>query len=89
MISPTERKTIEETAREFGVGRLWLFGSSLDETREAYDIDLAVEGIEPRLFFEFYGKLIRRLSRPVDLVDLSKPVAIAQIIRKTGVCIYG
>ncbi len=51
MISPDIRKTIVECAREFDVKAMWIFGSSLEDDSVARDIDLAVEGVPPELFF--------------------------------------
>jgi hypothetical protein len=53
------------------------------------DIDLAVEGIRPNVFFKFYGELLRSLSKPVDLVDLSRKSLFNRIIEEKGVKIYG
>ena len=67
---------------------VWLFGSALEDEEKATDIDLAVEGLAPEHFFEFYGRLFFTLSKPVDLVDLSQNPPIAIIIREKGVRIY-
>ncbi len=89
MISEASVKTIKECAHKFAVNRVWLFGSSMEEERGAVnDIDLAVEGLSPDLFFKFYAQLFMSLSKPVDLVDLSQNPPIAEIIRKRGMCIY-
>jgi len=61
----------------------------LDRNSEYNDIDLAVKGIKPEVFFKFYGELLRSLSKPVDLVDLSKKSLFNQIIEEKGVKIYG
>ena len=66
-----------------------MFGSSLDASREANDIDLAVEGVSPRDFFRFYGELILALSKPVDVVDLSGRSKFLDLIRRNGVLLYG
>jgi hypothetical protein len=50
--------------------------------------DLAVEGLQPEKFFDFYGRLFFELPKPVDLVDLSQNPPIAAIIRSQGVSIY-
>ena len=90
MLSAFEQETIEQCATEFGVQTVWLFGSSLEEGSEARDIDLAVEGLRPELFFKFYARLVWALPRPVDLVDLSEPtLSLAPIIRARGKRIYG
>jgi hypothetical protein len=43
----------------------------------------------PNVFFKFYGELMRNLSKPVDLVDLSGKSLFNQIIGEKGVKIYG
>lgn len=88
MLSPEIRKTIAECAHEFDVKAVWIFGSSLEDDSLARDIDLAVEGILPELFFKFYARLFMALPKPVDLVDLSQDLPIASIIRAKGVAIY-
>ena len=88
MLSARLQKTISECAREFDVKTVWLFGSSLQDDSNSRDIDLAVEGISPKLFFKFYARLFIALPKPVDLVDLSQNISIASIIRTKGVPIY-
>ena len=88
MISPDIRKIIVECAREFDVKGVWIFVSSLEDDSIARDIDLAVEGIPPEMFFKFYARLFMSLPKPVDLVDLSQDIPIASIIRTKGVNIY-
>ena len=88
MLSAKLQRTISECAREFDVKTVWLFGSSLHNDSNSQDIDLAVEGISPKLFFKFYARLFMALPKPVDLVDLSQNISIASIIRRKGVPIY-
>ena len=68
MLGKKEQKIIKECAAKYRVSSVFLFGSSLHS--KGRDIDLAVKGIAPRLFFRFYGELFKALPRPVDLVDL-------------------
>ena len=89
MISETDKTAIIDLATRYQVGKILLFGSSADPARPARDIDLAVEGIKPELFFKFYGDLIFSLSSPVDVVDLSADTKFNQIIRQEGIRIYG
>ena len=89
MIADSDRETIIRYARKYNARSVYLFGSSLDDRREASDIDLAVEGIAPAAFFRFYGELLRHLSRPVDVVDLSKKTLFSQMVEERGVRIYG
>lgn len=89
MLTAAEQEIIEQYAKEFGVRGVWLFGSSLEEESKASDIDLAVEGLRPELFFKFYARLAWALDKPVDLVDLSEPIGLVPLIRARGKRIYG
>jgi len=89
MISPEDRDSITRIAERYGVGRLLLFGSSIDPARQASDIDLAVEGLAPEKFFRFYGDLLFGVSMPVDLVDLSEDTKFNRLVRDEGVLLYG
>lgn len=89
IISEEDLDTISFYAKKYKVQAVYLFGSMLDNTNQANDIDLAVRGIHPRLFFKFYGKLLRHLSKPVDLVDLSLESLFTQLIKEEGIKIYG
>jgi predicted nucleotidyltransferase len=89
MISEKDRIKIIELAKKYKVSSVYLFGSSLDINSEANDIDLGVKGIEPKLFFKFYGEILRLLSKSVDLVDLSEETLFNNIVEKNGVKIYG
>lgn len=88
MISEKDRQIIISLATKFNVRELFLFGSSLEQGAEANDIDLAVRGIAAGDFFDFHGKLLRYLSRPVDVVDLANPSRFTKLVEKNGVKIY-
>ena len=89
MISERERKIIILYAKKYNVSSIFLFGSSIEKDKESNDIDIGVKGIEPRLFFKFYAELFKHLSKPVDLVDLSKRSLFNDLVEETGVRIYG
>lgn len=88
MISSNLIETVRACAKDFGVKSVWLFGSALDDEDQATDIDLAVEGLVPEKFFDFYGRLFFELPKPVDLVDLEQDQPITAIVRSKGVRIY-
>lgn len=88
MITDAEKKIIEDCARKYAVKRVILFGSAV-ERDDARDIDLGVEGIEARLLFKFIGELIRRLPRPVDVVDMSTPTLFGQLVSREGIPLHG
>lgn len=85
MISAKDRETILELARKYQVSRVLLFGSSLSETTEGRDIDIAIEGIAEKDYFAFYGELLFRLSKPVDVIDLTKKSKFVEMIMREGV----
>lgn len=89
MITEKDKNAISHLARQYGVHKVLLFGSCAEGQKEARDIDLGVIGIEPRRFFEFYGELMFRLSKPVDLIDLSKDTKFNAIVKREGIPIYG
>jgi predicted nucleotidyltransferase len=88
MISDVDKRKIQDLARRYGVKRLILFGSSAREGEDGRDIDLAIEGFPPGLFFRLYGDLLLSLSKPVDLVDISEPSKFSSLIIEEGVPLY-
>ena len=60
-----------EYLKSIGCTEIYVFGSAArGDAREDSDLDIAVRGIPADKFFTFYGELMTRLSRPVDLIDL-------------------
>jgi predicted nucleotidyltransferase len=88
MLSQESLDVIRKCARDYDVESVWLFGSALEDEATAHDIDLAVEGIDPRKFYDFYGSLFFSFRKPVDLVDMSEEIPIVILIRAQGVRIY-
>jgi len=89
MITEKDKNAISLLASRYGVHKVLLFGSSIEGQKEARDIDLGVIGIEPKRFFEFYGDLMLSLSKPVDLIDLSKDTRFNALVKREGIPIYG
>ena len=89
MISESDKRKIREVSEKYHVKRVLLFGSSLDATRESQDIDIAVEGISPKDFFKYYGDLMLKLSKPIDVIDLSERSKFTKLIQQEGVMLYG
>ncbi len=88
MIADKEKKTIQDLARKYHASRVLLFGSALSDTVESRDIDIAVEGIPDKDFYAFYGELLCALSKPVDVVDLSKKTKFTELVLQEGVVLY-
>jgi len=88
VISDRDLNTIRTYARKFNLSSVILFGSSL-KGDDFNDIDLGVKGLDPALFFSFYGQLMLHLSTNVDVVDLTQENAFNRIVESEGVEIYG
>jgi len=88
MITDTDKNIIEQLARKYHARRVVLFGSSLSPTQEYRDIDIGVEGIEEKDFYAFYGELLFALSKPVDIIDLSKKTRFIELILREGIPLY-
>jgi predicted nucleotidyltransferase len=88
MITDTDKKIIEELARKYHAKRVVLFGSSLSPSWEYRDIDIGVEGVEGKDFYTFYGELLFALSKPVDVIDLSKKTRFIELILREGIPLY-
>ncbi len=89
MINENDKIRIVELSRKYGVRRVFLFGSSVSPAGQPTDIDLAVEGLPEKFFFQFYGELISDLSMPVDLVDMGRKTMFTGLIAKEGLLLYG
>ena len=89
MITEKDKSIIIDYAKKYNVSQVFLFGSSIKKDKEPNDIDIGVKGIDPRLFFKFYAELYKHLSKPVDLVDLSKKSLFNELVEETGERIYG
>jgi predicted nucleotidyltransferase len=89
MISATDKARIAGLCEKYRVSKALLFGSSASGSAISHDIDLAVAGVAPSQFFRFYGELMFSLSKPVDLVDLSRESSFTRLILAEGIPVYG
>ena len=90
MIPENELKKVIEIAKKYGVGKLYLIGSSLSKsTEQVHDYDFAVSDVLQGEFFKFYGELFMVMPKNVDLIDLSgKITKFKKIILREGRLIY-
>ena len=84
MISDEDKQTIQTIARKYRASRVLLFGSALSGSSESRDIDIGVEGIPGEDFFAFYGELLCLLSKPVDVIDLSRKSKFVDMVLHEG-----
>jgi predicted nucleotidyltransferase len=89
MITKKDKDTILQISKKYKIRRVLLFGSSLFPDRESRDIDIGVEGISPEVFFKYYGELLINLSKPIDIIDLSRPSKFVRLITQEGTPLYG
>ncbi len=82
------RRSIQEAAavlRELGAREVYVFGSAARGTlRARSDIDLAVSGLPPSLFFRAMSKAADVLNRPLDLIDLDQDVPFTRYLKEEG-----
>ena len=75
-------------AKEFGIKKLILFGSAMDDPEKARDLDLACDGLPGWKIFEFGAKVEEELHILVDIVPLNPTTRFTQYIEKKGKIIY-
>jgi predicted nucleotidyltransferase len=76
-----------ELSKHYGVVKLILFGSALDNLSAAKDLDLACSGINDWSFFELSAKLEEELKIQVDLIPLDDS-QFSKHISKIGKVLY-
>lgn len=76
--------------REFGVTKVYLFGSLVSgKVHPRSDIDLAVEGLPPALYYRACARLDHETDIPIDLVDLTRAApTLVQRVTREGVVLY-
>ncbi len=71
--------------RSLGATEVFVFGSAAKGVlRPDSDVDLAVMGLPPQVFFSAASKAADLLRRPVDLVDLDEPTPLVRFLVQTG-----
>lgn len=68
-----------------GATEVFVFGSvTKDGLRPDSDIDMAVRGLPPAVYFSAISKASDVLGRPVDLVDLDDPTPLVRYLVGSG-----
>ncbi|MCE5325005.1 MAG: nucleotidyltransferase domain-containing protein [Planctomycetaceae bacterium] len=74
-----------QALKDLGATAVYVFGSTTrGHQRKHSDVDLAVEGLPPTVFFKAIARTSRILGRPVDLVDLDKDDEFTGHLRRSG-----
>jgi len=79
---------IEKAAAELkaaGARQVFVFGSAVKGVlHENSDLDFAVTGLAPQVFFRALARAARIVRRPVDLIDLDEESPFAQYLKSEG-----
>ena len=87
-LSQAQIERIIKLAKTYGAKRLILFGSSLQESLEARDIDLACDGVPGWKLYALGSRLEEELRTPLDIVSLSPPTRFTRLIERKGKVLY-
>jgi len=83
-----ERDAVAKAATLFiglGASQVFVFGSAVKgQLRPASDIDMAVSGLPPRVYFSAISQASDLIGRPVDLVDLDDDSGLVRYLRDSG-----
>ncbi len=82
------REAIERAAavlKDMGAREVYVFGSAATGIlREGSDVDLAVVGLPPGVFFEAIAKAADALGRDLDLISLDDDNLFTRYLKKKG-----
>lgn len=82
------RRLIEKAAaalKAAGAREVYLFGSAARGlVQDASDIDMAVSGLPPQVFFRAMGEAGDILGRPLDLIDLDENNPFTRYLKAEG-----
>lgn len=68
-----------------GASEVYVFGSAASENmRSDSDVDIAVSGLPPHVFFRAMSDAERALGRPLDLIDLDEDNAFTRYLKSEG-----
>jgi predicted nucleotidyltransferase len=72
-----------ETLKEYGAKEVYLFGSAAAGTmREDSDVDLAVKGLPPEVFYSATGRAGRALKENLDVIDLDEDNPFTRYLKR-------
>ena len=67
--------------RKYGVQEIYIFGSLADGTyNENSDIDIAVRGLKPELYFKAYSELRFNITRKIDHLNMDTQKRFVQML---------
>lgn len=80
------KRWLDDYGGQYGIRSAYIFGSLTrpDRFTETSDVDIAVEQIDPEVFFTVISLLVTALGREVDLIKLDQ-CHFAHRIREAGI----
>jgi len=88
MLTQTDKDAIRNTASKYSANRVFLFNADRKPCETNDNIGIAVEGIDPKNFFKFYGDLLFNVSKPFDIVDTLYINKYFHTVPEKGMVIY-
>lgn len=83
-----EHEAVSKAAKLFiglGASQVYVFGSAVKgQLRPNSDIDMAVSGLPPLVYFSAISQASDLIGRPVDLVDLDDDSGLVRYLRSSG-----
>ena len=71
--------------KEFGAKEVYVFGSAVEgRFSEHSDIDMAMSGLPPKVFFAAMGEAMSVLGCSLDLIDLDNENAFTRYLKMNG-----
>jgi len=68
-----------------GAREVYVFGSAaIEKMRSDSDVDIAVSGLPPEVFFRAISDAERALGRPLDLIDLDEDNPFTRYLKSEG-----
>ena len=87
-MTTSEQEAIARAAKlfiGFGASQVFVFGSAVKGLlRPDSDIDMAVSGLPPGVYFAAISQASDLIGRPVDLVDLDDESGLVRYLRASG-----
>jgi predicted nucleotidyltransferase len=87
-MTPPEKEAVARAARLFrdmGATQIFMFGSAAKgQLRPDSDIDMAVSGLPPGVYFSAVNQASDLVGRPVDLMDLDDDMPLIRHLRARG-----
>lgn len=74
-----------ELLKDSGCNEIYLFGSLIEgKVRKGSDIDFAIRGCKPEVYYHLIGKLMMELEHSIDLINLDRADEFTKYLSMEG-----